>query len=128
MSAFSVERLRLVVPGRAGPPCRRPSVARPLREKFLKGPLAMGWLHRAGALPGKALAVAVELCHLAGLNKAAQVKLNLSAFEARGISRYAAARGLAALEGADLVQSVRAPGSTPLVTVVGALLGHGGGP
>lgn len=85
---------------------------------FLRGPVGMEWLRRAGALPGKALLVGVELWHLAGLTRSAVVKLNLSTFEQRDVSRYAAARGLSALERAGLVRCRRLPGRTPEVEVL----------
>lgn len=87
---------------------------------FLRGPVPMAWLHVAGAIPGKALAVGVELWHWAGRMKSTRVKLNLSRFADRGISRFSAARGLAALERAGLVRCARGSGRTPVVTLLDA--------
>jgi len=85
---------------------------------FLKGPVSMPWLRRAYALPGKALAVAIELQHLVGLRRSPSVRLGLKQFAELGISRYAAARGLRALEKAGLVIVERRHGRKPVVTVV----------
>ena len=46
-------------------------------EKFLLGPIPWDWLCKAAPLKGKALAIAIALWHLAGMNnKANTVKLS----------------------------------------------------
>ena len=87
------------------------------RQKFLKGPIPWLWLQRAARLPGKALHVAIELWHLSGLLKSDEVRPSLSKLGGLGVSRTAAARGLAALESAGLVSVERGRGRKALVTI-----------
>lgn len=83
-------------------------------QHFLRGPIPMSWLHRASVLPGMALAVGIRVWFLVGLTGSRSVALNLSEV---GFDRTSAARGLAALEAARLVQVVRGRGRKAIVTV-----------
>jgi hypothetical protein len=87
-------------------------------ELFLTGPVPWPWLERAGALPGKALHVAVRLWHEVGLTRTLKVSISMTGMARMGISRFAASRGLSALEGAGLVTVVRHAGRKPQVVVV----------
>jgi DNA-binding transcriptional ArsR family regulator len=69
-------------------------------------------------IPGKAVHVAIELWHLAGMKKCRTVKLSLSRIEQDGLSRSSAGRGLRALEDAGLVAVERHPGRCPIVTLL----------
>lgn len=89
-----------------------------IREPFLKGPVSMRWLRNASALPGKALAVGIEVHHLVGMKKVTRVALNLSRMARNGVSRWAASRGLAELEEAGLVLVERHSGRRPIVTLL----------
>lgn len=84
-------------------------------ERFLKGPIPWNWLTCAMGLRGKALHVAMVLWHHAGLQKSRHVAVSMSAFVEFGISRFTAARGLAALEAAGLVAVERHAGRKPRV-------------
>lgn len=102
MGPVVVERLRI-----ADAEGKR-EVRRPPRRstgRFLCGPVPMPWLETAMALPGRALHVGVVLWFQAGLERSLEVSLSLSKFEERGVSRYAAARGLDGLERAGLVST-----------------------
>lgn len=116
---IEIERLRLPRPPRADMGKSLPRLPRHgPRERFLKGPIPWEWLASSARLPGKALHVALELWHWAGITGKAQVKLSMSEMELLGVSRYSGARGLKALEGAGLVSAIRHRGRHPLVTIL----------
>jgi hypothetical protein len=73
-------------------------------------------------LPGKALHVAIRLWHEVGLTKARKVSISMTGMARMGISRFAASRGLSALEGAGLVSVDRHAGRKPVVMVVTAAM------
>jgi hypothetical protein len=75
------------------------------------------WLLVAMNLPGRALAVGLAAWHLRNLTRSTAVALNLSRMP---FDRWAAARGLRALEGAGLVAVDRHRGRKPLVTILSA--------
>jgi hypothetical protein len=109
------ERLRL----RSIPPIRRRRLPRHRPgERFLKGPIPLTWLQHAGRLPGKALHVSIALWYFAGIKRTQEVSLSLSRLVEFGANRYAAARGLRALEAARLVSVVRHVGRRPVVTLL----------
>ncbi len=90
-------------------------------ERFLKGPIPLIWLGAAAILPGRALAVALELWFWAGLKNKRVVRISLSHLRsAPGMSRSSASRGLGALERAGLVSVVRKPGRKPIITLTDA--------
>src|SRR4051812_35971098 len=103
---MDVNRLRVAsptdVPARQPP--RRPP---PQGARFVKGPIPWTWLEQAMRLPGKALHVANMLWYYWGMKRADHVALSMSAFQKLGISRWAAARGLGALEKAGLIKVAR---------------------
>lgn len=73
-------------------------------------------------LPGKAMQVAIRLWFEAGLAKSDRVKISMTGMAKKGISRFAASRGLVALEKARLVSVVRHAGRKPEVTILAAPL------
>ena len=87
-------------------------------EKFLKGPVPWSWLVLAARAQGRSLHVAFMLWFQAGLAKQRTVKLSLSGMAVMGVSRFAAKRGLEALETAGLVIVDRGPGRCPRVTLL----------
>ena len=92
---------------------RRRSIAR-----FLKGPIKLDLLQRAGRLPGKALAVLLAVRHRADLQGALDVTLPTEFLVAWGVSRDAKRRALAALEEEGLIRIVdRQPGHSTRVTL-----------
>ncbi len=87
--------------------------------RFLQGPIPLTWLSSAARLSGKAFHVGIWVWYRTGLKKLITVDLSLSALEREfGVSHYAAARGLKALEQANLVSVVRHPGRKAIVTVL----------
>jgi hypothetical protein len=96
---------------------RKPARRRPRYRSYLKGPVPWGWLQSASRLGGKALAVGVAIWRLSGIKKAPTVKLSLSTLD-MGFDRSNASRALVALERAGLVTVVRAPGCSPLITII----------
>jgi DNA-binding transcriptional ArsR family regulator len=117
---LDLERFRLPEEGHH----RLPKTGRPPRrirgEKFIRGPIPLSWLGVAAGLPGRSLAVALELWFWAGLRDQTTVEISLSNLRtASGISRSSASRGLAELERAGLVSVERHPGRKPSVTILG---------
>jgi len=87
-------------------------------ELFLKGPIPWIWLSKAASLSGRAIQVALTLWLLAGIQKSKTIKLSHARLRELGVDRFAAARGLDALELAKLVSVVRANGRSPVVTLL----------
>jgi hypothetical protein len=116
---FEPDRLRLQPPTKSTPV---PPAIRPPRHqqgaKFLKGPIPLSWLTVAAAQPGKALHVSLALWFLAGLRRNRTVELSAKVLSSFGVNRYAAYRGLKALEQAGLLSVVRHPGRLPTVTIL----------
>jgi hypothetical protein len=102
------------VPKKAGPkviPRRKPG------DKFLKGPVPLNWLARAGQLPGKSLHVGIALWFLAGMRKTTTVALSNGVLEMLGVDRHAKYRALKHLEQAGLIVCKREIGRSPEVTI-----------
>ena len=123
MTTLDITRLRQgVLPGESAVSLAQLSERRTKlntrRSPFLKGPIPMEWLRTAAALPGKALAVGIELWFQSGLLRSNWVSVSMSRFSRHGVSRFAAARGLAALERAGLIRCLRAPGRKPRVEII----------
>lgn len=85
---------------------------------FLKGPIPLAWLNRAGQLPGKTLHVGVVLWYLGGLTKSATVRLGGKALTALGVSRDAKYDAVKRLREAGLISVEQRPGQAPLVTLL----------
>ena len=99
-------------------PITRTLVDAPTATLFLKGPVPLGWLGQAAALPGKTFQVAVALWWRHGMAKGQPFKLTRMALEIFAVERDAASLGLARLEHAGLIQVARRPGQRPLITIV----------
>jgi hypothetical protein len=112
---FNIDALRLERTPASAIRCAAPHHAP--GEHFLKGPVPLAWLNRASRLPGKALAVALAIWYVAGMEKSGTVRLTRSALMAFNVGRKAAYRALAALERAGLVQVERKRGSCTKVTI-----------
>lgn len=114
-----VDRLRLPAQPGSTPPRHRSRLPRHQRgERFLKGPIPWSWLAQAARQPGRALHVALVLWFWAGIKGRVEVPMPTTQVRSLGVSRYAAYRGLAALEKAGLVEVRRHRGRTPLVTIL----------
>ena len=114
---FSFDAGRYRLPAVPGPPSTPRRARR--RSPFLKGPVSIAWLARAGRCPGKGpLQVGLALRFLTGLTGQQRVRLTGKTLARLGIVRKTAYRGLTALEEADLVRVERRRGRCPMVTVV----------
>ena len=87
-------------------------------EKFLKGPVPLNWLARAGQLPGKSLHVGVVLWFLAGMYRTNSIALPNGILKLLGVDRHAKYRALNQLGQADLIKCDRHDGRSPGVTLV----------
>lgn len=116
MNGLDLERLR-IHGGRNTGSGRRQRLPRHRRgELFLKGPIPLTWIQSAASLPGRALAVGLEIWFWAGLKKSGDVRIALSRLRvAPGMPRSTAARALKELERAGLVSVRRGPGRKPRV-------------
>ena len=115
---IDLDRFRSVGPTIPIPkPSRLESTSTP-RQKFLRGPLPLWWLHAAGVLPGRALHVGLELWYQAGLCKSEVVHFSYKSVEQFGVKRHTAYRALKSLEDAGLVAVYRASGRCPVVTIL----------
>lgn len=86
--------------------------------QFIKGPLPLEWMSRAGCLPGKTLQVALVLWYISGLKKTKTFPLGTKALATMGVSRDAKYEALARLSDAGLVSITQHPGRTPVVTLL----------
>lgn len=98
------------------------------RRTFLKGPVPWPWLALAATLPGRSLHVGLALWFQAGLERKREVRLPLSVLAVMGVDRYAAGRGLTALEAAGLIAVQRHPGRKPRVAILAPATGNGAHP
>jgi len=80
------------------------------------------------SLPGKALHVAIQIWHEVGFTKSSEVSISMTGMARMGVSRWAASRGLVALEKAGLVSVVRHQGLKPVVTILPASPAQGASP
>jgi hypothetical protein len=87
-------------------------------ERFLKGPIPLRWLERAGQQSGQALHVGVVLWFLRGVTGDKVIVLSAKALRRFGVSQWAGYRGLKALERAKLVTVERHCGRQPRVTLL----------
>ena len=87
-------------------------------EHFLKGPIPVSWLSRAGSLSSRAVHVAMVLWYLAGLTGSCTVKPTHATWKLLGLSHDKGLRGLVELDGIGLVAVDRHPGRCPIVTIL----------
>jgi hypothetical protein len=83
----------------------------------LYGPIPWTWWLPASRLSGKALQVASVCWLLGGWERSAEFKLVLSTWAEFGLTRQSCARGLDALEQANLVSQIRQQGRSAIVTL-----------
>jgi hypothetical protein len=94
------------------------SIANRRRGAFLKGPISLIWLERAGRLPGKALHVALVIRHVQSLNRGdGTIVLTNQWLKNFGVDHHAKRRALVALEQAKLIAVERGKRS-PTVTII----------
>lgn len=86
-------------------------------QRFLRGPIPWTWIAAAGATPGRGLHVGVALWLESGMGHSATVVLSYVRLAEMGVNRYAARRGLRALEKTGLVSVERRRGRSPRVTI-----------
>lgn len=91
-------------------------------DKFIKGPIPLGWITRANALPGKAGSVGLALWFLVGVKSSRTIKLTGEVEQIAACDRKALYPALTALETAGLITVERRPGARAVV----AILGHEG--
>jgi hypothetical protein len=94
-----------------------PTVRGKKSRRFI-APIPLPWVQAACKLPGKALAVALAIWHLARMRKSDTVELSQTRLSEFGVKRWAKYRALAALEKAGLVRVVRRQRRNPEVTVL----------
>jgi hypothetical protein len=87
-------------------------------ERFLCGPVPWEWIRRAGALPGKALAVGLALWMESGCTKSKTVKFSKARVADLGCHPHTVRRGLRQLESAELVSVDRPAGRCLAVTLL----------
>jgi len=92
--------------------------AQPPTDYFILGPLPLAWFHRAAALPGKALHVAVGLWFMKGLCGSATFPFKRKVTDGFGVSRDATYDALTNLEGEGLISVCRHRGRSPVVTIL----------
>lgn len=88
------------------------------QDGFIKGPLPLVWMTKAAQMPGKTLQVALALWYLCGLQKTNSVKLTTKTSSLFGLSRDAKYDALSRLEAAGLIEVLRLPGCSPVVTLL----------
>lgn len=99
---------------------QKPSAYQRQTGRFMRGPIPWNWLATAAWLPGRALHVAIAVWYLRYLHKSTTIKLSAKVLRELGVTRQSGYRSLKALEAAELVSCVRAPGKCPVVTVLEA--------
>jgi hypothetical protein len=94
---------------------------------FLKGPISLLWLERAGRLPGKALHVGLVIRHVQSLNRGdGTIVLTNQWLKNFGVDHHAKRRALVALEQAKLIAVERGKRS-PTVTIIEVAEGSANG-
>ena len=86
--------------------------------KFIKGPIPLDWIIKAGRCKGRAFHVGMMLWYLSGLNKSITIKLSNKLPKSFGFDRTTKLRGLRELEGSGLVSVEQKRGRSPLVTIL----------
>ena len=93
---------------------RRPAI----KGKYVRGPIPVAWLCRAGQLRGAALLVGLALWYLCGLRKTNTFIVSNVMMESWGVRRDAKSRGLQKLAAAGLIKVERRGKRSPQVTLV----------
>ncbi len=89
-------------------------------DYFLRGPIMLGWLSKAAALPGKALQVAILIRLQDGINRGRDkwFKVDMKFREAFHLSRFAWSRGLKSLKSAGLIDYMGHRGKCARIRVI----------
>jgi hypothetical protein len=87
-------------------------------DQVLYLPIPWTWWYRASPLADSALPVALVLWFQLGKERCGRFRFVLSDLGSLGCSRFAASRGLRALEAVNLIAVERAIGMAPVVTVL----------
>ncbi len=90
----------------------------PLASKFIRGPIPLDWVLRAGRLKGKALQVGMILWFESGCLKSRTVPLRQTLAQEFGCHRDTIIRAVRELEKAGLVTVVSDPGRCLSVTLL----------
>ena len=118
MDPIDLESYR-IQPGNGPQPLKRQKQPRQWAGSwFLRGPIPGEWLGKAAALGGRALHVALAVCHAAAMERSDQARLTRKVLQRFGVKADAGRRGLAALERAGLVAVERHAGRCPTVSIV----------
>jgi len=89
-----------------------------LNVSFVKGPLPLPWLAKAGTLGGKALLVGLCLWYMDGMRQQKTFRIGGGDINKLvGISKEAALRGVQKLEKVGLIFVLREPGCKLVVTI-----------
>jgi len=123
-SRYGGNVLHLRLPTTTTAACKSPLPQPGPGERFLKGPIPWAWVTAAARQSGRALHVAFALWLAASMKRNARVTLPSSLIEDMGMDRFAAARGLDALEKVGLVTVERASGRKAIVTLHAAPPNH----
>ena len=86
--------------------------------RYIKGPVPLQWMARAGQLPGKAIHVGIALWFLSGVKRSREFKLSYKLLEFFDVDRYSAYRALLELESEGLITTERHSGRSPIVTLL----------
>ena len=86
---------------------------------FLRGPIPLEWLAKAGRLPGRCLHVGIVIWFLIGVENEKRVKLSPQRLRQFGVSRHSTYRALRLLEQHGLLRVERRRGASPIVETRG---------
>jgi hypothetical protein len=86
---------------------------------YVRGPIPLSWLSKAGEIGGKALAVALAIRFHSGRQRYARtVAVSNELVEQFGVTRKSKYAALDALEEAGLIRVDQRPKKTPVVTII----------
>jgi hypothetical protein len=97
------------------------------REKFLKGPIPLNWIIKAGQQKGRALHVGIILWFLVGIHNSRIVRLSSILPKEMHVGRHALYSALQALEAAGLIRVERHRGRRPKIEILKATKDEEGG-
>ena len=88
------------------------------KELFIQGPIPLGWMHKAAALGGKALAVGISLWFLKGVKKSNTFRVTKESQTIASCTRQTYNSALSTLESAGLIKLYSSVGRRPLVNIL----------
>jgi hypothetical protein len=86
--------------------------------RFLRGPIPLEWLMKAGQQSGQALHVAIAIWFLTGVKNTNSVQVSNKLLSKFGVNRYSKRRALKQLSNAKLISVEQGRGKSPVVTVL----------